>query len=177
MRKSNYDKYPSTSVNGSLWEGWDAILNQIKMDLPLQNGRHVLVVECYQGVHHKELLEQLALLPVDERVDTRDLFRSEEEIEEMTRPFLTDDRLFGRRSSFSYADFLDNSKVEAFRSRLKQLQGVVLVYGHGAAWVADQPDTLVYADMARWEIQLRSRRHEVEGLGVRNSEESPSLHY
>ena len=74
MRKSNYDKYPSTSVNGSLWEGWDAILNQIKMDLPLQNGRHVLVVECYQGVHHKELLEQLALLPVDERVDTRDLF-------------------------------------------------------------------------------------------------------
>ena len=177
MRKSNYDKYPSTSVNGSLWEGWDAILNQIKLDLSLQNGRHVLVVECYQGVHHKELLEQLALLPVDERVDTRDLFRSEEEIEEMTRPFLTDDRLFGRRSSFSYADFLDNSKVEAFRRRLNQPQGVVLVYGHGAAWVADQPDTLVYADMARWEIQLRSRRHEVEGLGVRNSEESPSLHY
>ena len=178
MRKSNYDKYPSTSVNGSLWEGWDAILNQIKMDLPLKDGRHVLVVECYQGVHHKELLEQLALLPVDERVDTRDLFRAEAEIEEMTRPFLTDDRLFGRRSSFSYADFLDNSKMEAFRSRLKQLQGVVvLVYGHGAAWVADQPDTLVYADMARWEIQLRSRRHEVEGLGVRNSEESPSLHY
>jgi hypothetical protein len=61
MRKSNYDKYPSTSVNGSLWEGWDAILNQIKMDLSLQNGRHVLVVECYQGVHHKELFEQLAL--------------------------------------------------------------------------------------------------------------------
>ncbi len=50
MRKSNYDKYPSTSVNGSLWEGWDAILNQIKLDLSLQNGRHVLVVECYQGV-------------------------------------------------------------------------------------------------------------------------------
>jgi len=30
------------------------------------------------------------------------------------------------------------------------------------------PDLLVYADMARWEIQLRMRRHEVDNLGLKN---------
>ena len=31
--------------------------------------------------------------------------------------------------------------------------------------------------MARWEIQMRSRRKEVNGLGVENREEAPSYHY
>lgn len=39
------------------------------------------------------------------------------------------------------------------------------------------PDKLIYADMARWEIQMRSRRKEVNGLGVENREEAPSYHY
>lgn len=37
--------------------------------------------------------------------------------------------------------------------------------------------TLVYADMARWEIQQRFRRHEVKALGIDNREEPVSLQY
>lgn len=43
-----------------------------------------------------------------------------------------------------------------------------IVYGHAAAEIVSAPDKLIYADMARWEIQMRSRRKEVNGLGVEN---------
>jgi mannose-6-phosphate isomerase class I len=36
---------------------------------------------------------------------------------------------------------------------------------------------LVYADLARWEIQMRQRRHEIGNLGAVNLEETPSLKY
>lgn len=114
----------------------------------------------------------------DELIDTRDLFKPAEEVEAMTHRFLTDDRLFGYRPKFlSYADFLDTEKVADLRDKMESKTGLVVVYGHGAAEVVSEPDTLVYADMARWEIQMRFRRKEIDGLGVNNRAEAPSYHY
>jgi hypothetical protein len=31
MRKSNYDKYPATVVNGTLWKGWEEIRLRLEM--------------------------------------------------------------------------------------------------------------------------------------------------
>lgn len=179
MRKSNYDKYPATVVKGTLWKGWNEILSLLKLNYSLPQGKkyYIVVVECYQGVHHPELLEQLAKLVPDKLIDTCSLFKSEEAIESMTRPYLTNDRLFGRSASLSYADYLDGEKVALCRKQLEALSGLIIVYGHGAAEVVTDPDTLIYADMARWEIQLRFRRNEIDGLGVHNRMEAPSLHY
>lgn len=30
MRKSNYDKSPSTTVDGALWKGWESVLDKLK---------------------------------------------------------------------------------------------------------------------------------------------------
>lgn len=49
--------------------------------------------------------------------------------------------------------------------------------GSGAAFVAGEDIPLVYADMARWEIQQRFRRHEVKGLGIDNREDPVSIQY
>ncbi|MEG1544014.1 MAG: class I mannose-6-phosphate isomerase [Tannerellaceae bacterium] len=176
MRKSNYDKYPATVVEGSLWKGWEEATAQLAASVKAD--RSVMVVECYHGVHDDELCTHLAALKPALYIDTRLLFKSPEEIEAMTRPHLTDDRLFGRRAHFTYTDFLDAGKVvEARRMIAAQSSGLILVYGHGAAVVCPDSDTLVYADMARWEIQLRYRRHEIDGLGVCNRAEAPTLHY
>lgn len=178
MRKSNYDKSPATLVEGCLWTGWEAICTHIECVCNLKHAkRHVLVVECYQGVHHDELFAALSGLKGVTAIHTRNLFKPAGEIEAMTRPWLTDDRIFGRRSHFSYQDYFDKEKVEALRKELQDMSGIVLVYGHGAAVAVPDSDTLIYADMARWEIQMRSRRHEVDGLGVENREEAPSFHY
>lgn len=179
MRKSNYDKSPATCLDGSLWKGWESIREQLGAACRPTNDKpsHLLVVECYQGVCHEELKANLAALAADTFIDTRDLFKTAGAIEAMTHPYLTDDRIFGRRASFTYADYLDAGKVAACRQALRAATGLAIVYGHGAAVVAPEADTLVYADMARWEIQLRSRRKEIDGLGVENREEAPSYHY
>lgn len=175
MRKSNYDKFPATRVAGTIWKGWENICEELKNSCG--NSSCVLVVECYQGVHHEELKQGLAGLSADNWIDTQSLFKPVAEIEQMTFPYVTDDRLFGFRARFTYADFLDDAKVAEARKTIAASKGLTIVYGHGAGFVAPDADRIVYADMARWEIQQRFRRHEIAGLGVENQAEGASYHY
>lgn len=179
MRKSNYDKKPATRIEGDMWKGWPAVLDQIKKTISLKENkdRCVLVVECYQGVYHEELIEHLSFLNPEVFVDTRTLFKSTDEISSMTYPYITDDPLYGYRTHFTYDDFFDQEKLEFFRDGLKNNSGLTIIYGHGAATVTPSCDLLIYADMARWEIQQRARRKEVNGLGVENKDDAASIHY
>ena len=64
MRKSNYDKSPSTTVDGALWKGWESVLDKLKdvCNVPEELARKVVVIECYHGVYPEELAEHLATL-------------------------------------------------------------------------------------------------------------------
>ena len=86
MRKSNYDKMPATVVDGTLWKGWESIRKRLAEIHAETNGSQVWVVECYQGVHHEELMRELQALAPDRFINTRDLFKSAEDIEAMTYP-------------------------------------------------------------------------------------------
>ena len=46
MRQPNYDKYPSTKVSGTVWQGWNSILGQL--DKALGSSR-VWAVDLYTG--------------------------------------------------------------------------------------------------------------------------------
>ncbi len=179
MRKSNYDKQPATPVAGDIWNGWEAICGEISSHCTVANGKkpYVVAVECYQGVHHTELWAELQAIRPALAIDTQAVFKPKDAVEAMTWPYVTDDRLYGFRSHFSYTDFLDAEKLDEARRQIRQAEGVVLVYGHAAAVLAPDADLIVYADMARWEIQMRSRRKEINGLGVENKDEAPSLQY
>lgn len=177
MRKSNYDKHPATRIDGTIWKGWDEILGQLRDEISVRKGRFVCIVECYQGVRYDELLNRLKDLCPDQVIDTRTLFRSHAEIEAMTAPYMTEDSLFGRRASFTITDFFDKEKLAVCKEELKNADGFILIYGHGAAEVFPEPDLLVYADMSRWEIQQRFRRKEISGLGLENKQDEPSTHY
>lgn len=174
MRKSNYDKFPSTPLEGNLIKGWDSIFQTLKEKLA---GKGICVIECYQGVYIEELEKHLPALGADLVIKADNLYHAEEKIRALTQRWVTDDRLFGRRASFTYQDFLDEEKVKVARNEMKAQAGLTLVYGHGAFDVAGQADVVVYIDMARWEIQQRSRRKEIDGLGVSNREEDASRHY
>ncbi len=178
MRKSNYDKRPATSIDGVMWKGWPAIIEQLeKVVAEESESQHILVVECYQGVYYDELLNAFQSLNPAFTVDMRSLFKPEGEIRAMTDSYMTNDRLFGRRTSFTYSDLFDNEKMEQCRKTLENKTGLILVFGHGAAELCLFPNTLVYVDMARWEIQQRFRRKEINGLGIENKEDAPSIHY
>lgn len=172
MRKSNYDKKPATRVAGNIWRGSDDIIAMLASLREQKKG--IWAVECYQGVRHNELRELFGALGADRFIDTAELMRDPAEIAAMTHTYLTDDRIFGRRNTLTYADFFDAGKLEALKL---DSEGLTIVYGHGATLVAPEATLIIYADMPRWEIQMRSRRHEVTGIGVDNAADAPSIHY
>ena len=171
MRSPNYDKYPATRTEGALFHGWDAIREALGRER-----KGPLAVDWYAGVHETEITE--GLLPGFSRIiRMRDLMKPEAEIRRMTDPFMTDDVLFGYVTNLRMPDFFDAEKLAAVRAELETAGEDVLILGAGAALVAPEHAVLAYADMARWEIQQRFRRHEVCGLGVDNREDPVSIQY
>lgn len=170
MRQSNYDKFPSTPVDGNCTVGWDAIRQTIAHT-------RVVVVDFYTGVLEKEVVDGFKQLNVQLFIQMRDLLKPEEEIRQMTKRFMTDDVLFGYVTNTLMEDYFDTSKMQIARKQIEEATGTILIIGTGAALLLTQEATLVYADMARWEIQQRFRKHTVMALGVDNRDEPVSLQY
>lgn len=171
MRKPNYDKYPSTKYQGFLVSGWEDIRNTLSAEL---NGP--VAVDLYSGTFEEELMSELSA-GFDEVIDTRSLMKPEEEIRTMTYPFMTDDVLFGYLTSLRICDFFDMNRVCAAKEHVRACGKRVLVIGSGASLAVPEDTPVIYADMARWEIQQRFRRHSVKGLGVDNHEDPVSIQY
>ena len=143
---------------------------QILADIAKRNKKTTTVaVEYYQGVLEENVTEALVNgLKPNLVINTRDLMWSEQKIKTMIYPDVTDDRIFGYMTRLTIDAFFDPEKVEVARKEIATATGLVLIVGSGAAFAYTTPDILVYADMARWEAQLRMRTHEVDNLGVKN---------
>lgn len=166
-----YEKKPSVKTEGFIVEGWNGILNAIK-----QAGDKDLIVDCYTGVHYEALQEEFKKVPHTLLIDAASLFKSEEEILRLTERFITDDVLFGYMSPLNIQDYFDEAKLAEVREKIKGNEGTTIIFGHGAAYVTAE-GLIVYADMPRWEIQMRMRRGEVNGLGITNAHEYISRQY
>jgi len=173
MRKVNYDKFPSTKISGTILRGWNDIYTLL---MGCFESRKVLAVELYAGVREDEVINELKSLSPTLLINTRDLMKPENEIKEMTGRFMTEDVLFGYVTNLSLKDYFDADKLDVARKQVATGDRVIVV-GSGAAMVAPAEATLVYVDMARWEIQQRFRTHEVKALGVDNREDAVSLQY
>lgn len=164
MRKSNYDKQPSTHIEGSMTLGWDNIistLSQAWADEP------IWAIDLYPGTYEEDFMAAFAKTG-RKIIDTRSLMRPEEEIRQLTERFMTDDVLFGYMSNIRLEEYFPNNTPK--------IKEHTIVIGTAAAWLAPNAP-VCYADMARWEIQQRFRRHEVKALGIDNHQDSPSVQY
>ncbi len=171
-RSSFYDKTPVAAVQYSqpcAWSGWGDVLARLVTAFQKHGERCVLAVDCYAGVLDAEVLTalQAGIKPVL-TIHTRDVFKPSSELLAATHRFLGDDPVFGRMTHLTMADYLDPVRLEAHRRRIQAAGGSVLVYGPGAALVWENATILVYADMARWEIQRRHRENLVGNLGLDN---------
>ncbi len=171
MRTPNYDKYPATKVGGTVCLGWASIEKKLH-----SAAAGPLFVDHYTGVHEDELARELGK-GFARVIRMRDYMKPEKEVRDLTSWFMTDDVLFGHVSGLKLEEFFAPGKLEALRAQLEGAGEDTLVIGTGAALVMPEHATLVYADMARWEIQQRFRRHEVCGLGVDNREDPVSIQY
>lgn len=172
MRKSNYDKYPSTKIDGLIVQGWENILSTLKTAIKT---RKIVCVDLYTGVYEEEVIS--AFSKIGRVIDTRTLMKSEEDIRKLTDPFMTEDVLFGYTTNLKLIDFFDNDRLSAAKDVVSQTEEELIIVGIGATLVAPREAMIIYVDMARWEIQQRFRRHEVKGIGVDNRSDAVSIQY
>ncbi|MDR1454047.1 MAG: class I mannose-6-phosphate isomerase [Tannerella sp.] len=183
MNKSNYDKYPYIRVSDrsdDCLAGWDAICDGIKLRLMSPGSSPAtVVIECYQGVLEDEIVEAL-----QSRFEQATVVRSAgamkpaAEINNFFRDDITGDELFGYMTRHNIDSYFDPVRTEDLRRQIRSQQAdVTFIVGTGAAHVCPDARLLIYADMARWEIQQRFRRSEVANTGAGNRDERASLQY
>lgn len=183
MKASNYDRFPVLDVPNraaALVHGWEACAERLNRAVAERGSkRTVIALECYPGVPADEVARQLL-----RRFKSGFLVRAEEAmhspdvIDRLVSPFLGgNDPVFGFMSGLQLSQFFDSDRVNVLRGRIEaQESGIVLLIGCGAVLI-HPGDILVYADLARWEAQLRFRRNESSNLGVSNASEPASLQY
>jgi mannose-6-phosphate isomerase class I len=168
-----YDTLPTVRVTDDttgVAEGWReaaAVLASRTRDEP----RGVIAVECYPGVLVDEIEASLSdALVFAAVVRTERALRPPDELERRLEPYLGDDPVFGFLCPWGLDDFFASELVELLREEVARVpRGLVLVLGPGAALIARHADVLVYADVTRWEIQQRQRRHVTGNLGAENA--------
>ena len=181
MRKANYDKMPFIAVPGreaACVEGWPAIGARLAAEVLALGRSAVVVVEAYPGAHDAELLGALkAALKPSLCLESKRAFWPGEKIDALLQRDLGDDPVFGMIANRRLSDLMDPVQRQALAAEIEGHKGsCVLVYGVGASLLA-AGDILVYADLARWEIQSRFRQNLAANLGVENHGLKASLKY
>lgn len=180
-RGSNYDKLPTIqiSADASMCRiGWTAIASELRSRI-VSGKSTVIVTECYPGVDLDEVriwLDGLVASGTTAIFSERAL-KSPDELDELLEPWLGDDPVFGKMTEWKLSSFFDPAKTARMRSEIASSPGVVLVYGTGAAFVAEHWDLLLLCDVTRWEIQQRQRAHRIGNIGAGNASAAPAELY
>ena len=173
-----YDRFPSIASGRAdeCLTGWNAVGEHFCRRV---GSGGVIAIESYPAVNLDEIPDALRqFFPGARFVCTENFLRPPTEINEMVGPVLGDDPVFGQMNSIEIADFFDPQKLaEAKRSCAAAPGELVIIIGTGASLICPEPSVLVYADLARWEIQMRQRRNEVGNLGADNRNDPPYLKY
>jgi mannose-6-phosphate isomerase class I len=171
MSKSTYNKYPTISLDcqpDAVQDNWYKISLQLNKQLSNRSARRkIVVIECYPGVHEQEVLEGVTRHWTPTKIiQAADYYLSEDIIESLVYPDVTDDRIFGYMTRLKIDQFLDWEQIGSLRKALSSVDdAAILVIGTGASKVIEDPAVFVYADMARWEIQQRMRSGSIANLG------------
>ncbi len=178
-RSSNYDKFPSIRVPVSrerVWQGWREIGSALSAEI--SRGARRIAVEVYPGVFEDQVLRALidALHP-DHVFRTMECWRTQEEIDALVRNDLTEDPVFGRISRLTIANFAEPRATAQLHERCRTAKGTTLTFGTGTSLIEPEPDVLVLADLARWEIQRRQRANRIGNFPASNVNETPAAKY
>ncbi len=178
-RLSNYDKFPfvSLGLEQECSVGWEAISAQLT---PHLQPHSVLCVECYPGVFVDQIRAgMLSAFPGSKVLLSEECLKTRRKLRAMLDPLLGTDPVLGHMSGTRLEDYfnphcLDRMRAEAAR---EAEDAPVIVLGAGASFIAPENAVVVYADMARWEIQLRWRRKQIGNLGLKNPDDEFSAKY
>jgi mannose-6-phosphate isomerase class I len=153
---SKYDRTPKIKISEE-----NTITKTYKNIASKLANKKVLVFECYPGVRYKELEEELfSLIPHKLLIKVDDYAKSNEEVNKLFQSYLTQDRVFGVMNDLDVLDLYNEEQINNINGCIKDSTGPIIVYGFGASVIVEE-GTVVYLDLARWEIQARYRSTEM----------------
>ncbi|MDB5052217.1 MAG: mannose-6-phosphate isomerase [Bacilli bacterium] len=169
-----YNKEPSIEILGreqDAYRGYADIAEVLQKKVK-NNRKTVVVIECYPAVRQQEITVGLkAYLQPFTVIDVEAAALDTAEMNRKVERFLTDDRVFGYMSPLHIEELYDLQKLAMLREQVEAVQeGIVILIGFGAS-LAYTGDLLVYADLTRWEIQLRYRSKEFGNWLAYNEDE------
>ncbi len=183
MSKPGYDKFPFVNVPdaaNACVAGWDAIAARLRQAAARRGAKKtVLTVECYTGVDETGILNELkSRLSPALVIHAAEAMLPPEKVDALVAPYLGgDDPVFGFLSGLELPAFFDPERLASFRAQVENVSaGLVIIAGCGASLIS-RGDILVYADLARWEAQMRFRGNEISNLGAQNRTLAASLQY
>jgi mannose-6-phosphate isomerase class I len=180
LKTTNFEKCPHVSMEAyTCILGWQNIAREVMNDLQQVNGKKIIVIECYPGVDQEEIVTGLLHhLPQAHLIHAADAMRSPEEINEMVYPYVTDDPVFGYITSLHLHDLFCEKKIAQLEAKIADTTAdITFIIGTGASLLTNKAQLLLYADMPRWEIQLRFRKNKTGNLGVTNPNDPFSYQY
>jgi mannose-6-phosphate isomerase class I len=174
-KPNNYDKHPFVNITGrpnEAWEGYGEIINEITRKLSqISKQKKVIAIECYPGFYEEDILTVINGIENNMVINADDISFAGEKITSMIDRNLTDDRVFGVLSCHRLEEFFDQDKLVGIRDSINSVtDGTVMIYGTGASLVYEA-DVLIYADLARWEIQQRYRKGDIDNWRADNHSE------
>ena len=143
----------------------------IKLEKNVNKKKYVIVIDCYPGVR-TEVLENFKVgLNPDFIMNSDEVFYDGSTLTRLMKNNLTEDRVFGVMYYGEMHDYIDESKLNKYKNKVEKIKsGITLIYGVGASYIS-KGNVLIYADLARWEIQLRYRSHELGNFKADNYDE------
>lgn len=169
-----YNLKPEITIKNFLasWEGYDSIVEQLRKDCSNRTENRI-VIECYPGADLDEIETALGKKFNDYLLIRADDYAYDAEtMTEIIQQTLTDDRVFGVMSHAEMADFFPTYERKKIQEKLSTTKKDVIVYGTGAALLVEKPTILIYADLTRWEIQLRFRKGLTNWRGANEEEDA-----
>jgi len=181
LKKSNFNKSPQIDISGhTAVSGWKSISQTLKDTIESKTiGKTIVVLDTYHGVYLDEILENLEIGQTESSIyNVSNAFLDTEQLESLVYPFITDDPVFGYVTTLELTSFFDPEKVKILQKQIAENQDdLILVAGIGASIIFPEADILLYADMPRWEIQLRFRNNKISNIGTDNASDAFSYQY
>ena len=147
--KSLYEPFPIHPIKSDLYhpkQGLEAFKESLK------NHQGLIILETYPGIDLEKLSDVLLnIFDAHEICFIHDYALDKKQYEVFTKPFITDDRVFGYKTSLHIKDLYPHN-IESLV--LKQKPKVI--YGFGASLISG--DVTYFLTLKRWEHQQRMRR-------------------
>jgi len=163
LPEGKYDIYPSLKIgDNQIFAGFESLAEKIKV-------QNQVIIDGFNGVFFELFQSRIDAILRNQGlkvnwIKTSDFFRPEEQIREITAPFLAgNDPLFGKRTSLNLEDFFIPGKLKSVHP--DNDFNINIIIGPGAS-LTSWEGLLTYIDIPKNEIQFRSRAGSVSNIGL-----------